>query len=46
MSLDIYLNLVFEQVYLEIKMLHIFSTNSVKFVARKPTTIVIWGQRE
>ena len=33
--LDRYLNLVFYKIYLEIYMLHIFSINLIKLVARK-----------
>jgi hypothetical protein len=39
---DRYLNLVFSQIYLKIKMLHEFSTNPVKLVTRKPTTALFW----
>jgi hypothetical protein len=41
-SLDRYLNLVFYKIYSETQMLHVFSTNSAKLVARKPTATLFW----
>jgi hypothetical protein len=45
-SLDRYLNLVFYKIYSKTQMLHVFSTNPVKLVARKPTATLFWGRRE
>jgi hypothetical protein len=44
--LDRCLNLVFYEIYFETQMLHVFSTNPVKLVARKPTVALFLGRRD